>query len=208
MTTFPRHVSRDRRLSRRHGLLLPAITTGLFLAAGCGGADDPDHAAPDDEPMEMEVTDLLSGADMAELSQASDVVVRGTVTEAEAGLRIGEDRIRYTAFTVEVAEALAGDPGGPGDRLRMVFTSHVGQQAIEMEGRPMPQVGDEGIWFLTRIDPQFGYDGYVLTGQAGELLLDGDRVVGGGPADLPVGTEVDRLGSPEAVVDHVRDVAG
>lgn len=72
----------------------------------------------------------------------------------------------------------------------------------------MPEVGDEAVWYLTRIAPEFGYDGYRLTSGAGLLLLHDDEVVGGGiPGESPIADEVERLDSPEAVVDRAREAA-
>lgn len=188
--------------------------TMLLLAAACSGRDatdreqaahDHDHG-PNHEPVTMQVDDPFAQADMATLSQESDAVVRGTVVAADGGVRVGSsDRLLYTAFTVEVDEALAG---APGDRVEVILASEVDGRPVAIEGRPLPHVGDRGLWFLTAIAPQFQRDGYVLTGQSGLLLFEGDEVVGGGPGKSAVAAEVARLDSPEAVVDHVRSVAG
>jgi hypothetical protein len=183
---------------------------GLLLGgAACAGAHADDRAATGDVPLVMQVDDPHAEADMATLSDASTTVVRGTVAAAETGVRFGmEDggnQLRYTQFTVDVDDVLAGHAG---NQVRVVLSTHLGRRQVAIEGRPVPRMGDEGVWFLTPMAPEFGVDGYVLTGQAGLLLLDGDEVIGGGPPDAPVRAEVERLGSAEAVVAHVRTVAG
>jgi hypothetical protein len=206
MTGFPRSAIQSWLPGRPHGLLVPATLAALVLGAACAGADDGERAAPEEEPVVVEVDDPYAQADMATLSQASDAVVHGTVVDAEPGLRLGTGQLRYTAFTVEVDEVLAGSSG---ERVRVVLATHADGHEITIEGRPQPRVGDEGVWFLTPVAPEFGYEGYVLTGQSGLLLVDGDEVVGGGhPGESPIATEVERLDSPEAVVDHVRSVSG
>jgi hypothetical protein len=208
MSAFPRRAARDRVATRRAGMLLPPTLAVLLLGAACAGASGDESAdeSADEEPVTMEVNDPFAQADLATLSQASAMVVHGTVVDAEPGLRLGEDtRLRYTAFTVEVDETLAGESA---QRVRVVLSTHVDDQEIAVEGRPLPRVGDEGIWFLNPVAPEFGYDGYVLTGQTGLLLVDGDEVVGGGvPGESPIADEVQPLDSPRAVVDHVRAAA-
>jgi hypothetical protein len=191
------------------------------LGAACGPASDGERAegprsaesaessesgahAHDEGPVTLQVSDPLAQEDMAGLAAASEAVIRGTVTEAEDGMRFGDAPLRYTEFTVAVDEALAGEPG---DRVRVVLSSQMDGRDIRIEGRPLPEVGDEGIWFLAPVPPQVPYDGYILTGQPGLLLFEGDEVVGGGPPGSPVATEVERLGTPEAVLDHVRTAA-
>jgi hypothetical protein len=206
MTAFRRGAIHDRRAARRGDVLLPGVLAALLLGAACGGADDGDRGAASDQPVTVDVEDALADADVATLSQASDTVVRGRVISADGGLRLDDSSLRYTAFTVDVDEALAGTPA---DRVRVVLSTHTDGQEIAIEGRPTPQVGDEGVWFLTPIAAEFDHDGYVLTGQTGLLLLEGGEVTGGGtPGESPIAVEVERLDSPEAVVDHVRAVAG
>jgi hypothetical protein len=169
-------------------------------------ADEPPaQAQAHDEPLPMEVSDPLAQEDIAGLTAASEAVVRGTVVEAEAGVRVGAEQVRYTAYTVEVDEALSG---APADQIKVILSSQVQGRDVVVEGRPLPARGDEAIWFLTPIGPQFGYEGYVLSGQSGLLLFDGDEVVGGGRPDGPVASEVERLGHPQVVVERVRSVAG
>lgn len=206
MTAFPGGGTRGRRPVRGAALLLPTALAALVLGAACGGPTDRDAAATrDDGPVTLDVSDLLAGADMATLSQASDAVVRGTVVGTESRVRIDESHVRYSTFTVEVAEVLAG---AADEQVTVALTSHIDRQPVALEGRPMPEVGDEAVWYLTRIAPEFGYDGYRLTSGAGLLLLHDDEVVGGGiPGESPIADEVERLDSPEAVVDRAREAA-
>jgi hypothetical protein len=207
MTAFPRGGAPGRRPVRRSALLLVPTAAALLLGAACAGSAGQDRAAAShDEPQTVEASDLLAGADMATLTQVSDTVVRGTVVDVATRVRIDDSRVRYATLTVEVDEVLAG---AAGDRVEVALTSHVGRQPVELEGRPMPEVGDEAVWYLTAVAPEFGYDGYRLTSGSGLLLLQDDGAVGGGiPGESPIAEEVERLDSPEAVVDRVREAAG
>lgn len=207
MTAFPRH-TRWERLTNGGRLLVPAGIVVLLAAAACGGSEADDRANPRDEPepLLMQVDDPYAQADMATLSEASDTVVRGTVTAAEPGPRVGsrQNPLRFTRFTVAVDEVLGGTAG---DEVQVLLTTHVNGRPATMEGRPTPEVGDEAVWFLTPTRTEASIDGYVLTGQSGLLLLDGDEVTGGGTHDARVHSEVESLGSTDAVVDHVRAVS-
>lgn len=205
-------LERGRRTAHLAASLM-ALAAPFLGGAACGLAGDGEGAergqratrADADEPLTMEVGDPHAQEDIAGLVAASETVVRGTVVEAEQGVRVGGDHLRYTAYTVEVDEALSG---APDDRIRVILASQLDGRDVVIEGRPLPERGDDGIWFLTAIGPEFDYDGYVLTGQAGLLLFQGDELVGGGPDGSPVATELERLGSPQAVAEHVRSVAG
>jgi hypothetical protein len=207
MTAFPRH-TRWGRLTSGGRLLVPAGIVVLLAAAACGGSATDDRASTRDEPepLLMEVDDAYAQADMATLSEASDTVVRGTVTAAEPGLRLGsrQNPLRYTRFTVAVDEVLGGTAG---DEVQVLLSTHVNRRPVTMEGRPTPEVGDEAVWFLTPTRSEARIEGYVLTGQSGLLLLDGDEVNGGGTHDARIHTQVEDLGSADAVVDHVRAVS-
>lgn len=191
---------------------LTALAAPFLGGAACGllgdgeGAGRGQRATPETEgTVTMEVGDPLAGEDIAGLAAASQAVVRGTVVEAEEGVRVGGDHLRYTAYTVAVDEALSG---APGVRIRVILASQMDGRDVVVEGRPLPDRGDEGIWFLTAIGPQFGYDGYVLTGQSGLLLFEGGEVLGGGPPGAAVASEVEQLGDAQAVIERVRSVAG
>lgn len=208
MSSFPRGGrAEDGRGTHRPFRLVPATALVLLTAAACGsGAGEQSADRAEARPVVIAVDDPYAQADMAALSSASATVVRGTVTHAEPGLQFGDprDQLRYTRYTVSVDEVLGGTAG---DEVEVVMSTHAGRRPATVEGRPMVQVGDQAVWFLTPIAPESGTDGYVLTGQSGLLVLEGDEVTGGGTDDAAVHAEVERLGSAEAVVDHVRAVA-
>ena len=88
------------------------------------------------------------------------------------GVRIGDNMALYSVFTLDVTEAHAGSPGS--GTIRVAMMSSISGEEADIVGRPMASQGDEGIWFLTKVDPSFNFDGYVLTGIGGILLADGD----------------------------------
>jgi hypothetical protein len=223
--TVPLHRATGGQWSWRPGGRPAQLVVSLMalaapvVGAACGQGADAEsarsgrgeaHAAADEgehQPLTMEVGDPLAQADIAGLAAASESVVRGTVVAAEEGVTFGGEWLQFTAYIVEVDEALSGAlSGAAGARVRVIVESQVDGHDVVVEGRPVPETGDEGLWFLKPIAPRFDYDGYVLTGQAGLLLFDGDEVVGGGPHESPVATEVERLGSPHAVVERLRSV--
>ena len=155
----------------------------------------------------MDVDDYLPDADLAQLSTASDIVVYGRVVKTEPGVQIGEDKnAGYTIYTLDAGEMLSGNRAGT---IEVAMLTHIEQSEVRLEGRPTPQVGDAGVWFLTAIAPEFGRDGYVLTNQQGLLLVDdgGARLVGGRESS-PLAAEVKALGSNVgAVLERLRSVS-
>lgn len=191
------------------------LTAGALLvaAAACGGdgASEAEARRHDDDPLLlMQVRSPLSQADLATLSQESDLVAHGTVEAVETDVRIGPPDLTYDVFTVAVDEVLAGQGA---DTVEVAVATRSRGHEIAMEGRPpLPAVGDDATWFLDELAPQFGRQGYVMTSPSGLLAMDGDGFAAPehphGEEPPPAISEADGLGSEDAVLDHLRSVSG
>lgn len=211
MTDHRTPAGRARRSWRRGGTLL--AVGALVLAAACAG-DDPAAEAGrtggGDPTLVVQVRNPLMEADLATLSQASDLVVHGTVEAVETGVRIDGTELAYSVFTVAVGEVLAGEAGGT---VQVAAATESRGRDIEVEGRPpLPEEGDDAVWFLNELAPEFGREGYVLSSPTGLLAMDGGSVATpehthGGEAP-PAISEAEELGSEGEVLDHLRSVAG
>lgn len=182
------------------GLLLAG---SLLVGASCT-ASQTDAASDDETPAVMQALNPLPEADVATLGEESDAVVSGTVVEVESNVRIGPAVLTYSVFTVEVDEVLAGEEV---DRVEVAMSTRFRGQAVAMEGRPEPEVGDSGVWFLTELAPEFDREGYVLTSTESLVLLEDGGIGEGLDEDSTLRAETEDLGSSEAVVDHVRSEA-
>jgi hypothetical protein len=200
--------ARWRRL--RSGTLVAA--GALLVTAACSG-DDVSEARRrhDDGPvLLMQVRTPLAQADLATLSQESDLVVHGTVEAIETGVRIGPPDLTYSVFTIAVDEVLAGDGAGT---VEVAAATRSRGQEIAVEGRPpLPDVDDDATWFLDELAPEFDREGYVMTSPTGLLAMDGDTVAvpqhTDGDEPPPAISEAEALGSEDAVLDHLRSVSG
>ncbi|QHO69860.1 hypothetical protein BHD05_09610 [Marisediminicola antarctica] len=117
----------------------------------------------------------------------ADLVIRGEVIKIKHGIKLGEDKtVDYKAYTVT--------PTGSGKQsaVNVIVSEAYNGIPVAFEGRPELEVGDEAIWTLTKIDPQFNYKGYVLVGSTSLFPLDGDQIVGDG--DAPGQVEAAKLG--------------
>lgn len=204
------YLYRTRSAARRAPARVHLAAAGILLvgAAACSGsgtatADGDDRG---DEPAPMAAMDSVPYTGMADLSQESDLVVHGSVAAVEPGVPMGAtgaSTVEYSIFTIEVDEVLAGEGA---DRIEVALSTHFGGREVVLEGRPVPKVGDDGVWFLTEIAPEFERDGYVLTSTESLVLEAADaEAAGEGLAeDSSLLADVEELGSLEDVVDHVR----
>lgn len=201
-----------RRLRGRFLGLLGVAS--IALVVGCAQSDNapPSHAgAPRhldgaaSHDGNSDVDDYLAGAGLERLTTASDLVVHGQVVSAQGDVSIADDpTAQYTVFTVQVTEVIKGE---------MAKTVDVAM-LTELEGAPFtpgarmtPKPGDDGIWMLTKIAPEFRYEGYVLTNNTGLLITqdDGD-VLSGGSEGSAVSSEVKELQNTENLLDFLRTV--
>lgn len=87
----------------------------------------------------------------------------------------------------------------------MALLAEIGGGPVTVEYRPSPAVGDDVIWLLTKIAPEFQHKGYVLTNQSGLLLVRADgTVVSGLAGSSPVAKEAKTLRTADQVVQHLR----
>jgi hypothetical protein len=188
-----------------HGVLVLALAS-LLAACGSAGpaADSAGHTHDDADGATVDVGDYLGDAGLAELSQASDLVVSGRVAALVKGVPIGsEPSARYTVLTVAVDETVKGDARKK--TVDVAMLAELRGVAVTFGGRPIPRVNDRGVWLLRRIAPEFGRDGYVLTNQNGQILAGAGGLTGGA-ASSPSAREVKQLGDLTSVLDHLRAV--
>jgi hypothetical protein len=176
------------------------------VMTGCGSAPQPaeghehKHSAGS-ASANMDVDDYLPAAGLTELGSASDLVVRGRIVGAQGGVLIAKDpTAKYTVFTVRVAEVLKGAKAAS---VKVALLTEIGGGRVQVEGRPAVVVGDDGIWLLKRIAPEFNYRGYVLTNQQSLLVVQEGKVVAGS-ADTTVGREVADLQTVDRVLNRLR----
>lgn len=185
-----------------------ALAGTLFVGAcaGAEGSSSGGASAAEDDPVVVDAFEPLAGTDIATHRQESDVVVRGRAVSAEQDVEIGDSSLTYTVFTVEVAEVLSGDADGT---VEVAMSTKTNGREMTLEGRPDVEVGDDGVWFLTRIDPEeFDRDGYVLTSSSGLVLAGDDGEPGEGlDHHSPIAEELDQLDSVDEVADHVKTIS-
>jgi len=176
-----------------HGTSRRALLGGLFGAgavavlAACGqsspqDAHGDDHQHSDELPAEggnVDISDFMPQAGLEELARASELVVLGGVVRIDAGITIGQNNATYALHHVEAEEVLRG--AAPAKTVAVALLTHLDGHPIEFAGRPNPAVGTRGVWLLQRIAPEFHQDGYVLTNQNSQLLIqsDGATLTGG-----------------------------
>lgn len=121
----------------------------------------------------------------------SDLVYHGQVESIDTGMTFDSDEdLEYKVYHLTLIEH-----EGP-DSLR-VFVSDVADGAhITYEGRAELAVGDEAVWSLTEMAPEFDVDGgYVLTSSNGIFhVVDGQVRPEG---DSPAAMEAEGLGATE-----------
>lgn len=198
---------------------LGAATLALVMA-GCGSDQAPqaehDHAThqhdddrsfyqhADGTEANTDTDDNLSGADLQGLAKASDLVVRGQITKAKTGVPLakGDPSAKYTIFTVKVSDHVRGQRARQVDFALMTEIS--GSQVV-VEERQTPGIGSDVILVLTKIAPEFQYEGYVLTNQTGLLLVNKDGTVASGlDGSSPVAKQAKALRTADQVLSELR----
>ena len=194
------------------GLVVVAVIVGAVVWArdpGEAPPQTPTTTAP--EPAAVEISsDAPRFASLDQLVDASDLIVRGRVTDTARGRWFGDgstsSRIQSRLVTLDVEEVLAGN----------VSSGELGTLLLEEEGwledgaplvvdGALPSaVGDEGIWFL--VDPgDDTTDALIVVNAQGRYLVDGDHLTGaeGGDALVAVLTG----GSLDGLADRIRSAA-
>lgn len=162
-----------------------AVGAATTLAACSTATTD---LAPEERRV-IEVDEPYANATLESVGAASDLVVRGTVTEITRSITMGTDRtVEYMAYTVD---------DGSGREIAVYVTDRMDGVAVVFEGATTFSVGDEAIWALQTIDPQFGYDGYVLVSTISAFPIDGEAVES--ESDAPAASEANELGASRAL---------
>lgn len=157
-------------------------------------------AAPTPDPVEVE-SDAQRYASLDELLAASDVVVRGRVTDAERGRWFGDGtsstRIQSRLVTIDVEDVLKGSAPVGGTLLLEEEGWTEDGAPLVVDGAAPSAEGDEGIWFL--VDPgDDTTDALILVGAEGRYLVDGDRLRGAA-GDDPLVDELSALSEDELI---------
>jgi len=196
---------------RRRSPLTWAVPVVLVLVAIVGAvvlARDPEEpppiptttTAPAPAPVAVD-SDAARYASLDELVAASDLVVRGRVTDTERGRWFGDGtdsaRIQSRLVTLEVEDVLHGDaPDGAGGTLLVEEEGWTEDGApLVVDGAAPSADGDEGIWFL--VDPgDDTTDALIIVGAQGRYLVDGSHLTGA-EGDDPLVAELAALTEDE-----------
>ncbi len=194
----PRYWSRNLRFAS-------ASLAGMAVLIGCGSASNSptagQHEHSQTSPAQVIIEDYLPGAGLQRLAKESDLVVRGDVINTQTGVTFaGAPDAEYTLFTIRVEEVLTG---GQLDRIQVFLLTEFGSAPFQPEGRPEMRLGDDGIWMVTQLAPDFGREGYVLTNQNSLLLVDKAGAVSGGSASAAVAREVRKLARVEPLLKYL-----
>lgn len=160
-----------------------AVGSSVFALslAGCSTASSPEpgttHAVDVDEPH--------ADAGLRELADVSDATPHARVAEIRSGLTLGEDQsVSYKAYVIEPIT----DGGLRETTARVYVMDRLDDQQVSVDHRADLEVGEEAVWLLQRMAPEFG-EGYVLTSSAGILPVVDGEISGYGYA--PVMREAD-----------------
>jgi hypothetical protein len=206
----------------RRSALAWAIPAGLVVVAAIVAAvvvtQDPGQApapapttttAPEPEAVEIS-SDAPSFTSLDQLVEASDLIVRGRVTDTERGRWFGDgstsSRIQSRLVTLDVEEVIAGNvPSGELGSLLLEEEGWLEAGApLVVDGAAPSAVGDEGIWFL--VDPgDDTTDALIVVNAQGRYLLDGDHVTGAEGGDALV-TDLTG-GSLDGLAGRIRSAA-
>jgi hypothetical protein len=204
----------------------PKIAAALSAAAlavvlvGCGSGQEPqaaehDHAThqhddrsfyqhADGTEANTDTDEGLAGADLQGLAKASDLVVRGQITKAKTGVLLakGDPTAKYTIFTVKVSDHVRGQQA---HQVDLALMTEISGSKVIVEERRTPGVGSDVILVLTKIAPEFNYDGYVLTSQSSLLLVNKDGSVASGlDGSSPVAKQAKAMRTADQVLAELR----
>jgi hypothetical protein len=166
-----------------------------------------------DDVVEVEATSRMRLTTLAELTRASDLVVRGTVEQTSRGRVVGggdptasdENGIVSRIVTLRVDEVLKGSAPTAGDEVLVEEEGWLTDgRPIAVNGARPSAPGDTGIWFLQSVrDPEL--TGYIATNGQGRYLVAADDptgLVGGDRKDALV-QQLAAL-TPDALAQAVR----
>jgi hypothetical protein len=190
-----------------------SLLAALGLLAACGGQTSGPAASRDGsgEPSSEEPSSPVESPDtnyadidgpfetagLKEVAAAADLVVMGKVTSIRHGASIGDPETgSYAMISVSPTEVLKGRADGP---IEVAF-----EEYFSIEGRPMPEVGDDAIWLLSEIAREFtNTEGYVLVNSASVCMFDSagrlkneDRI--------PLLQEAAALGNANRIMDKLK----
>lgn len=189
------------------------VVVALIAATALGGrgtgtpAPGPDaDTAADDEPVAV-ASDAPRFATLADLLDASDVVVAGEVVATERGRPFGDPgraAIVSRLVTLRVDEVLAGTaPAGAPNLLVEEEGWLEDGPPLVVDGAAPSEVGDRGIWFLVEAgDPELPV--FVVVNAEGRYLLDAAGALVGAEGDDPLIAEIEAL-TPEALATQIAD---
>lgn len=194
-----------------------ASVLAVTLVVGCGTARGPSDVAshqdaadslsspPDESTGVVDIDDYLPEAGLLRLVEESDLVLRGKIVHAEAGVSIADDPdATYTVYTVRVDEVVAGPSE---ESIQVSLMTELGRAPFAPEGRPTMGVGDEGVWLLNEFPDGFDHAGYILTNQNSVLLVDSAGHVSGGSASEAIAREVQVLKTVEPLMQYLRSAS-
>jgi hypothetical protein len=196
------------------------VVVALVAATALGGrgtgtpapAPDQDPApdtvpGEDGEPVAVS-SDAPRFATLADLLDASDVVVSGEVVATERGRPFGEPggtAIVSRLVTLRVDEVLAGTAPAGAPNLLIEEEGWLDDgPPLVVDGAAPSEVGDRGIWFLVDAgDPELPV--HVVVNAEGRYLLDDAGALVGADGDDPLIAEIEAL-TPDALAARVADV--
>jgi hypothetical protein len=167
------------------GLVALAVVVAGIVTAQSGSEPAPavtTTTAPEPDPVAVS-SDAPRFTSLAQLISASDLIVRGRVTDTEPGRTFGDGtsaaRITSRLVTLDVSEVLRGD--APDGELGTLLVEEEGWTAegapLVVDGAAPSAEGDEGIWFL--VDPGDATTGALIVVNAqGRYLAEGSHLAG------------------------------
>jgi hypothetical protein len=190
----------------------PCLLAALSLLAACGeqtsgpgaardGSGEPSSEAPSSpaESPDTNYADIdgpFETAGLKEVAAAADLVVLGKVTSIRHGVSIGDPKTgSYAMVSVSPTEVFKGRADGT---IEVVY-----EEDFSIEGRPMPEVGDNAIWLLSEIAREFNTKGYVFVNSASVFMFDSaGRLKNEGR--IPLLQEAAELGNANRIKDKLK----
>lgn len=155
--------------TKKRALIGSAAALLLFPLAACTSPSLPSGESTSKGTQVVEVDEPYANASLDELGAASDLIVRGTVSAIEHGLKLGEDTtVDYKVYLVDA---------GSKSPVSVVVSEAFDGVPTTVEGRPELSVGDEAIWTLRKLDAEFNFDGYVLVSSSSVFPTEGDSIL-------------------------------
>jgi len=195
-------VTRKPNSLRTHLLLLVSVA----LLAGCSSERRTDAQEPNGRTTAtIDINDYLPQAGLKRLLAESDLIVRGTVVETEDGAVIGDDSsMKYTILTISVGEVISGPLVRSVD---VALLTEVDGAPVEILGRPVVRLGDDGVWLLTEIPSGFDREGYVLTNQRSLIIIDENGNLVGSTESTVIARQIEQLRNVWNLLEFMRSAS-